>query len=375
MFCKNQQILYKDVKNKIHIEPLDNQLTYFSNKKIFLPHILNKKFTLIGCGKCETCLEAKKRIYSKRINHEFKHTNYAYLLTLTFDDGNIITIKTKQEQEQLKEIENISKYTTLTKTQINNIIRNLKNKFNRYYYGVKTKFYTPPKLKFHYFLCGEYGPNTGRSHYHIILMLEKPIPELKRLPIKNNYYESKYLKSKQYTNYTLEPIKIEPNIKVSNYLSKYLNKSQNDNNFQKYNLFQEKQILYYHKNNISMETPIVKNKEKFIQLLFSLLELQNNNIGPITSLDFKFTNITYQKEFIKYSRRLGISENHYENIQNNTFLPYYRYKYMNQNNLTFQNEWKDKLLNHYNDKRINNIIKYFGKNEPNKKNIKNKDKY
>lgn len=368
MFCENQMLLYKDKNNNkkfTRISNFENELKY---KQFLKSKILNREYNFIGCGKCQICLESKKRNYNNRVNSQFKQSNFAYLLTLTFNEKNIPTLlNNNQKQLILNSTNNLSEYSNLSKIKINNIIKNIKNKLNRHY---------KEKINLHYFLTGEYGGNTERAHYHMILMLEKPLPNLTKKPVRGNHWETPLLNSKQYGHYDLEPVYLTDNKNISYYLSKYLTKDINSDKL-KYNNFEEQQIFYMQENNIDLNNSIViKNKEQMINMFYYLLNIKDNIIIKNPELNFK--PITYQKEFIKYSRKLGIQKNNIENIKNNVFLPYYRNKYkkdvlnIEPDNQTLN--WIDPVLKTYEQKRINNIKKYFGKETKITKNKNNSKK-
>lgn len=361
MFCQNQLIRYIDVKGNSKIQLLGDLEKNLNSKKYLKEQIKKRKITLIPCGKCDVCIQTKKNVYVKRVKSEFKNVNYCYLITLTFNNDNVETILNKEQKEHTPK-ELISYYSTLSKAQISNIIKNWKNKFNRYY-GYK--------VKFSYFLSGEYGEKTERAHYHIILMLQHPIPNLVKENVRGNHYKSQFMESKQYNHYDIEPIYIDDAKKSAQYLTNYLNKSNDKQFFEKYNRFQEKQIKYLKEHNFNLsECLVIKNKEQ-LQELFNWSKLWEIGIRYIPKLEFK--RINYQQEFIKMSRGLGISKDHFKNIENGVFTPYYRDKYIRQvMNLEPQEFLKDSfnfivkgddVLNAYEHKRRNNIIKYFGKEQ------------
>lgn len=96
-------------------------------------------------------------------------------------------------------------------------------------------------------LCGEYGENTNRAHYHIIILLDVPLPNLVKVPAKGNHYKSTLIDSKQYGLYDIEPCNASK--KLSGYLTKYLLKSDNKQ-LENYNRFEIEQLEFYKKNNL-----------------------------------------------------------------------------------------------------------------------------
>lgn len=374
MFCKNQLLRYVDIRGNPHIQYLGDLEQQLQRKKYLKKQIKNRKLTLIPCGKCPVCLESKKRLYQKRVTSHFKLCEYAYLITITFNNEIVQTLLTKEQQQDINNKDIISYYSTLSKTQISNIIKNWKNKFNRYY---------KRKVSFHYMISGEYGGNTERAHYHIILMLDVPIPNLVKIPVKGQHFKSKFMESKQYNHYDIEPAYLSDGKKTSLYLTKYLTKDTlNETTKEKYNRFQEKQIKYFSDNNIDLTNGLVVKSKEQLQELLLWYEFYKDGYIYIPNIEFK--NITFQKEFIKISRRLGISENQEHNVDNNTFTPYYRNKYIEQElkkepqdflNDSYNFIQKgDYILNKYERKRRNNIERFIGKETKiTKRNKNNKD--
>lgn len=86
-----------------------------------------------------------------------KH-KHAYFLTLTYDDKNIPRSIIYPE------------LTSLRKKDMVDFIKRWR--------GNKTYKYRAEGLK--YYMCGEYGSNTARAHYHMIAFTDNEIPDLKR---------------------------------------------------------------------------------------------------------------------------------------------------------------------------------------------------
>lgn len=110
----------------------------------FYSHCLSKKYKLllIPCGKCPNCLRRKSQEWTSRILKEKENFNFCYFITLTYDD------------EHLKDINK----------------RDLQLFLKRYRKALNSE------LK--YYITGEYGEITKRSHYHAIFLQNKPITDL-----------------------------------------------------------------------------------------------------------------------------------------------------------------------------------------------------
>lgn len=102
------------------------------------------RFVKIPCGKCQGCMYDRARLWSYRIMMERLYHDESWFVTLTYDDDHCprsdngaYTLKLDDLQRYLKR---------LRKVQYND-------------YGVRIRF----------FACGEYGSQTFRPHYHLIL--------------------------------------------------------------------------------------------------------------------------------------------------------------------------------------------------------------
>lgn len=94
-----------------------------------------------GCGQCMPCRVNKRRIWSHRIMLEGKLWPYNTMATLTYSDENVPRLEDGRGILVVKHIQDWLKR-----------IR---------------KAYEPERLR--YFACGEYGDNTWRPHYHVML--------------------------------------------------------------------------------------------------------------------------------------------------------------------------------------------------------------
>lgn len=284
--------------------------------------IINKQLVLIPCGKCPDCVNLKKTNYVRRVKSQLKMYKFSYLITITLDNQKQFTLLDNITRTSIlnkcSNSSDFSSYTNLSKINIDNIIKNWKNKINRFY---------KEKVRIHYFLCGEYGSRTQRAHYHILLMLDRPLPNLVREPVAGCHFKSSIIDSKQYSLYDIQIT--NGSVNCSSYISKYLLKSYSKDK-KNYNRFEEKQIRFL----LSINEPIdkyflFKNKEQMIKyLVYYWLA------SPIL-IDFIYSNIRNgffksikkQSEFVKSSRCLGISSDLYFNYLNKVFNSYYYKKY------------------------------------------------
>lgn len=100
-----------------------------------------QQYITIPCGKCMNCLSRKRQEWLFRLQQELKVSETCYFVTLTYDN------------EHLKY--NSTNDAILSKDDVQKFMKRLRKQWKEH--------------KLRYFLCGEYGKNTFRPHYHIIL--------------------------------------------------------------------------------------------------------------------------------------------------------------------------------------------------------------
>ena len=105
----------------------------------------------IPCGKCVECLSTKRQVWLFRLLQELKVSSTCYFVTLTYDDEHITWEYDRQQ---------------LNKRDVQLFLKRLRKKYGK---GIR------------YFLCGEYGTNTFRPHYHMLLF---NLPEQDNTPSK-----------------------------------------------------------------------------------------------------------------------------------------------------------------------------------------------
>lgn len=93
-----------------------------------------------NCHKCAACIAQKRSEWTFRLLQEMKIATSAYFLTLTYSD------------------EHVPKDLNLSKEELQNFFKRLR---------VAQSKVTKSQIR--YYAIGEYGENTHRPHYHIIL--------------------------------------------------------------------------------------------------------------------------------------------------------------------------------------------------------------
>ena len=118
-----------------------------------------ERFDVVACGRCIDCTQNKRADWSFRDQYEFnrKDTKSAKFITLTLEN-----------EHQLHNSEGES---TLWKQEPKNFIKRIRNEQNRTKNKPKDIHKWP---KFAYHGCAEYGKNTQRAHYHILLFNAYP---------------------------------------------------------------------------------------------------------------------------------------------------------------------------------------------------------
>lgn len=119
------------------------------------------------CGKCEACLTKKKQQWVFRLSEHFNHSYSAYFVTLTYQDDLLpywyVCRRNVRSVFGVKEVIDFLPSDGYAPGRVPGVSKPDVQKFLK---RLRKRLY-PYKIK--YFLCSEYGPNTGRPHYHMIL--------------------------------------------------------------------------------------------------------------------------------------------------------------------------------------------------------------
>ena len=148
----------------------------------------------VSCGKCLPCQQKRRSDWSFRLEQEYLSSDSAFFITLTYDDLNLpfsyrrsyqviqepkeiisykVTGKPIYKKKQMFETM-LSTQSTLNKKHLQDYIKQLRNKNNKYIsnsLGVSLKKVKTISKPIRYYAVGEYGKpeNTHRPHYHILL--------------------------------------------------------------------------------------------------------------------------------------------------------------------------------------------------------------
>lgn len=94
----------------------------------------------VPCNKCAACLETRRGEWTNRIIHEQENSTGAQFITLTYEDDKLTWGES---------------HPTLVKSDLQKFFKILRKNIH------------PDKIR--YYAVGEYGTNTLRPHYHVIL--------------------------------------------------------------------------------------------------------------------------------------------------------------------------------------------------------------
>lgn len=107
----------------------------------------------VPCGKCIECLKDRQNNWKIRLIEEARDHRYIYFFTLTYRDDSVPFSYT----------EDGVRVNHVSKVDIQLWIKRNRIKFERMLKRV---------IDFKYFITSEYGPNTGRPHYHGIIFTD-----------------------------------------------------------------------------------------------------------------------------------------------------------------------------------------------------------
>lgn len=101
------------------------------------------KGIFVPCGKCLPCRINRRREWTQRLLHESYYAQSAYFITLTYSEENVPLDENGNE--------------CVSKSDVQKFIQDLRNQYRNL------------NIKIRYFVGSEYGPQTGRPHYHAII--------------------------------------------------------------------------------------------------------------------------------------------------------------------------------------------------------------
>lgn len=112
---------------------------------------LNLPDRTVKCGQCKECLTQRARTWALRLTEENRRQKSAYFCTLTYSEENVPIIDTIHEGKEIT-------VTTLVQKDMQDFLKRIRNNQRK----ITTK-------KIRMFYTGEYGGDTKRAHYHMII--------------------------------------------------------------------------------------------------------------------------------------------------------------------------------------------------------------
>jgi len=116
------------------------------------PIFVRKTGIHVRCGKCLPCLQQRQKEWATRLSVEFRHSDTAYFITLTYKDNSITKLDKSQIQRFLKRLRDVDYRGIPT-----------------HYKGKKVSKINEKTVQIKYFTVGEYGSINNRPHWHILL--------------------------------------------------------------------------------------------------------------------------------------------------------------------------------------------------------------
>ena len=143
---KIEYIIKKSINGKISYISCDTPFVQYAPGQYDVGVI--KDFVEIPCGKCVSCRRASAARWSDRLMLELQDHEESCFLTLTYDDEHINWVN-----EPSGDGDDI--LYTLNKRDLQLFMKRLRKKIE------------PKRVRF--FACGEYGEQTFRPHFHVIV--------------------------------------------------------------------------------------------------------------------------------------------------------------------------------------------------------------
>lgn len=123
-------------------------------------HNIHWRYQVIPCRHCYACSINYSAEWATRIMYQCQESEHNYFVTLTYDDEHLPILSEIHKGEWIFENDGTWITGSLQKEDSQNFIKRLRRHLER-----------NNKLdNFKFFLCGEYGGQTGRPHIHAILM-------------------------------------------------------------------------------------------------------------------------------------------------------------------------------------------------------------
>lgn len=172
------------------------------------PRVVLNKYTgervTVRCGHCDVCVNARAATWVQRLVQECQQHKYTFFATLQYDEQHVPQFVRLDNGESLKHgyidnstgevifLEDVPIYGIsnrilqneidfINETKVLNVLS--KRDIQLHIKSLRKKVYEEFGERIRYYVCGEYGPQTYRPHYHILYffdssLLAKEFPRL-----------------------------------------------------------------------------------------------------------------------------------------------------------------------------------------------------
>ena len=135
-------------------KPKSPELAKSQRPKDVWQDIIIRDYQEIPCCKCQSCRLDYSKEWMQRCMLEQKQWSFNEMLTLTYNDENL----PKKQGANLNTGE-MQLVPTLEKEDVQKFLKNLRRYWQYHYKEDNIRFY----------MCGEYGDQKGRPHYHLLM--------------------------------------------------------------------------------------------------------------------------------------------------------------------------------------------------------------
>lgn len=147
-----------------HVEFINGHKHYCKDNIIRIHDTALTDWIQIPCGQCIECRLRRSRQWANRCMLELQYHSSSYFITLTYDNEHLPTNEVVNE-----ETGEINYNATLVKKDFQDFMKRLRRAYE----------YQGHDNKLRFFACGEYGSETKRPHFHVIIFgLELPREDL-----------------------------------------------------------------------------------------------------------------------------------------------------------------------------------------------------
>lgn len=153
-----------------------------SDISLFQEHFITE-FIEIPCGKCLACRMKYSRDWADRCIMELPYHDSSYFVTLTYDNDHLPVNDFVDPVDGV-----IGQMPTLIKSDVSDFMKNLRRQLD---------YHFPDHAPISFFAAGEYGGQTSRPHYHLIIfgLQLNDLQMYKKSTLGYNYYNSEFLQS------------------------------------------------------------------------------------------------------------------------------------------------------------------------------------